>query len=45
MAFGKMCARGVMSATAVLGAGLLASFVAWEAAGAALYAAGSVLAR
>lgn len=41
MAFGKMCARRLMFALAVLGVGCGASFAAWEAAGIATYAAGS----
>ena len=43
MAFGKLCARGVVAAMTILVAGSVASFAAWEAAGAAIYAAGSLL--
>ncbi len=42
MAFGEMCAARVIETMAVVAAGSLASFVAWQAAGAAIYAAGSV---
>jgi hypothetical protein len=45
MAFGKMLARRLIQVTAVLAIGCGASFAAWQAAGVATYAAGSLVGR
>jgi hypothetical protein len=38
-----MCARGVIAMVTVVVVGSAVTFAAWEAAGAAIYAAGSLL--